>query len=408
MSHLSHGIKHWHWRTKGVEPWAKTWFGERVTGVQADGVEITDLTDTEGTAELGMRKSKLITVYDLRLTMAWKATTKDGEAVTGTLVAPEVGHDMEEDEYVFESSVTAGSGSEADAFARAAKKAVGNKLRPIFQQFPKDMIAVHGKDLLDDSTPTDSGASTPVSASAPAPAVPSGATAPAASSTNAKSTSAFSATTKQSTATVRATGEFQCSADDLFDFLTNPQKIPMWSRNLAQMAPEVGADVSLFGGNIRGKVEKVERPRGFTMTWRAPTWPEDLYGQLEAALDQGSNSTSLSLTLRGVPIGKEDETETNLHTFYIRGLQSIGLGLLSSSTSTDATLASSTGTSTAAKAASSSASGATRSRRKPKGAAQSVSRWHLANMGSIAASAGLLVALGAAFYYGPSGPGGKR
>lgn len=217
---------------------------------------------------------------------------------------------MEEDEYVFESSVTAGSGSEADAFARVAKKAVGNKLRPIFQQFPKDMIAVHGKDLLDDSTPTDSGASTPVSASAPAPAVPSGATAPAASSTNAKSTS--SATTKQSTATVRATGEFQCSADDLFDFLTNPQKIPMWSRNPAQMAPEVGADVSLFGGNIRGKVEKVERPRGFTMTWRAPTWPEDLYGQLEAALDQGSNSTSLSLTLRGVPVGKEDETETNV------------------------------------------------------------------------------------------------
>lgn len=60
------------WRTKGVEPWAKTWFSERVTGVQVDGVEITDLTDTEGTAELGMRKSKLITVYDLRLTMAWK------------------------------------------------------------------------------------------------------------------------------------------------------------------------------------------------------------------------------------------------------------------------------------------------------------------------------------------------
>ena len=98
------------WRTKGVEPWARTWFSDRVTGVEADGVEITELTDSEGTAELGMRKSKLITVYDLRLTMAWKgkslatlprlsasessnprlttATAKDGEVVTGTLVAP--------------------------------------------------------------------------------------------------------------------------------------------------------------------------------------------------------------------------------------------------------------------------------------------------------------------------------
>ncbi|BGP54035.1 hypothetical protein JCM8202_003034 [Rhodotorula sphaerocarpa] len=405
MSNLSHGIKHWHWRTKGVEPWARTWFSERVTGVAADGVEITGLTDSEGTAELGMRKSKLITVYDLRLTMAWKATTKDGEDVIGTLVAPEVGHDMDEDEYVFESAITTGSGSEADTFARAAKKAVANKLRPIFQQFPKDMIAVHGKDLLDDSTPSDSGASTPVSSSASAPAAASAPASSASSAAAVKSSTAPIKPAAMSTATVRATGEFQCSADDLFDFLTNPQKIPMWSRNPAQMAPEVGADVSMFGGNIRGKVEKVDRPKGFTMTWRAPTWPEDVYGQLEAALAQGSNSTTLNLTLRGVPVGKEDETETNLQTFYIRGLQSIGLGLLSSSASSgpeEPPVPSSS------RSPSTSASTTARRRQSRRAESSRINRWSLLNVGSVAASAGLLVALGAAFYYGPSGPGGKR
>lgn len=30
--------------------------------------------------------------------MKWKATTKDGEDIEGTLVAPEVAHDMDEDE----------------------------------------------------------------------------------------------------------------------------------------------------------------------------------------------------------------------------------------------------------------------------------------------------------------------
>ncbi|GAA5951848.1 hypothetical protein JCM8115_005256 [Rhodotorula mucilaginosa] len=406
MSNLSHGIKHWHWRTKGVEPWARTWFSDRVTGVEADGVEITELTDSEGTAELGMRKSKLITVYDLRLTMAWKATAKDGEVVTGTLVAPEVGHDMEEDEYIFEGSLTNGSGTEADGFLRTAKKALANKLRPIFQQFPKDMIAVHGKDLLDDSTPTDSGASTPVSSSTPASA--SASTATSSTTTAAvKSATAPAKPAPQNTATVRATGEFQCSADDLFDFLTNPQKIPMWSRNPAQMAPEVGAEVSLFGGNIRGKVEKVDRPKGFTMSWRAPTWPEDLYGQLEAQLNQGSNSTTLSLTLRGVPVGKEDETETNLHTFYIRGLQSIGLGLLSSSLASES-ISISSSSSAATTASRSASSPATRKSRRGPQKSSVVNRWSILNVGSVAASAGLIVALGAAFYYGPSGPGGKR
>lgn len=49
----------------------------------------------------------------------------------------EVSHDMDEDEYQFESSLTAGTGKEADAARLVAKKALADKLRPKFQQFPK-------------------------------------------------------------------------------------------------------------------------------------------------------------------------------------------------------------------------------------------------------------------------------
>jgi hypothetical protein len=37
-----------------------------------------------------------------------------------------------------------------------------------------------------------------------------------------------------------------------------------------------------------------------------------------------------------------------------------------------------------------------------------VNRWALANVGSFAVSLGLIAAMGVAFYYGPSGPGGKK
>ncbi|KAJ8295577.1 YTH domain-containing family protein [Rhodotorula toruloides] len=302
MAALPPGLKNWHWRTKGCEPWAKEWFAEKLTGIEANGVSITEVQDVEGDCELGMRKSKLITVYDQRITMKWKATTKDDR---------------------FEASLSSGSGLEADAFLQTARKALANKLRPLFQQFPKDMIATHGKDLLDDAnaSPSGSGASTPATSSTPAP--------PSAPSVSSASSTAKTPTAKGlslNTSTVRVSGEFQCDAETLFDFLTNPQKIPAWSRNPAQMAPEVGAEVSLFGGNVVGKVEKVDRPKSFVSTWRAPTWPEGHFGQLETLLDQGSSSTTLTLVLRGCPIGKEDETESNLHAFYIRGLQSIGLG----------------------------------------------------------------------------------
>lgn len=55
------------WRTKGVEPWAKQWFTENLVGTEANGVSIVEVTDVEGDCELGMRKSKLITVYDQKV-----------------------------------------------------------------------------------------------------------------------------------------------------------------------------------------------------------------------------------------------------------------------------------------------------------------------------------------------------
>lgn len=41
-----------------------------------------------------------------------------------------------------------------------------------------------------------------------------------------------------------------------------------------QIRPEAGAEISLFGGNITGKVVSAKKPTEFISTWRAPTWPK--------------------------------------------------------------------------------------------------------------------------------------
>jgi activator of HSP90 ATPase len=85
-------------------------------------------------------------------------------------------------------------------------------------------------------TPSVSGASTPVR--------------PLSNSTNIVSTansslSHESTTTKGSinskkvkinTASVKVTGTFQVTAEDLWGFLTDDQKVPMWSRNSAKVS----------------------------------------------------------------------------------------------------------------------------------------------------------------------------
>ncbi|KAL8292992.1 hypothetical protein RQP46_000686 [Phenoliferia psychrophenolica] len=374
----------WHWRTKGVEPWSKEWYGKELTGVEASGVSVAEVRDVEGDAELAMRKSKLVTIYDQKITMTWKATGSDETEIKGTLVVLEVSHDMDEDEYVFQSTLDTGSGKEAEAFNKIAKKALADKLRKIFQKFPAAMIETHGKDLLaddgeDDSAPA-SGASTPAPTKA----------APAVSGAPSKATGSDGKATFN-TAIVKADAEYACTSNDLFDFLSDETKIPLWSRNPAKMKPEVGAEMSLFGGNIAGKVTAVSRPDSITCDWRAPTWPEGYYGSLEMKLQQGSNSTTLNLRLSGVPVGKEDETERNLGIFYLAALKSIGSGLSSSSFPSVP------------------ASTPRASKRNPA-LPPPPSRWSLVLTTAVpmTISVGLIAGLITAFYYGPSGPGGFK
>ena len=49
----------------------------------------------------------------------------------------EVAHDMDEDEYVFTSTLDATTSVEGEKFNKIAKKALADKLRPKFQEFPK-------------------------------------------------------------------------------------------------------------------------------------------------------------------------------------------------------------------------------------------------------------------------------
>ena len=196
----------------------------------------------------------------------------------GNIIAVEVSHDMDEDEYVFETFFEDPSAwnahTEAQALKQDAQKNLSKGLAARFQKFPKAMIDTHGKDLL--AAAENDGASTPTGSA-------SGATTPAApapvASAKGAAASALAASEKKAaprsvkTAKVRTQGDFMIvsgvgtssacwqnkltlffpcqSADDLFDLLTNDQKVPSWSRNKATIKPEVGAEVSLFGEWMR-------------------------------------------------------------------------------------------------------------------------------------------------------------
>ncbi|EGG02040.1 uncharacterized protein MELLADRAFT_44926 [Melampsora larici-populina 98AG31] len=321
---MSNFITNYHWRTKDLSKWAKDWFEEQLVSVSdVPGLKIDAPITVEGDCELGMRKAKLITIYDLRLTVRWSSE----EETKGTFTIPEVSHDMELNDYIFESVLDSGGKLEIE---QKAKKELCDRMRNVFQAFPKAMVQEHGADFYKQNGVSPSGTPLPTtnntSSSGPILQTKSAPTAapvpnddPSLKSKQAKTIN---------TTSIRLDGQFMSSASDLFDVLTNESKIPMWSRNPAKMKPEAGAEMSLFGGNITGKVISVDQPKEFITTWRAPTWPAEHFGQLKTTLTEGSDSTKLELYLTGVPVGTEEETERNLDIFYLRSLKQIGLGTI--------------------------------------------------------------------------------
>lgn len=181
------------------------------------------------------------------------------------------------------------------------------------------MIREHGPTLLKESGASASAASTPA-----APKTSESSSTQSGASTTSKPTAGTSGGNTLNTTTVKLSSAFKIAAKDLFELLTDASKVPMWTRNPAKIQPEAGAEVDLFGGNIQGKMISVSKPNQIVMSWRPPQWEAGHYGTLTMNLDQGSGETVLALRLDGVPIGKEDEIEKNLDTFYMRSLKQIG------------------------------------------------------------------------------------
>lgn len=138
------------------------------------------------------------------------------------------------------------------------------------------MLEVHGKDL-QIGTPSASGRSTP---------------APAASATattaNLAATPSTDKATKKAlnTSTVKASATFAVAADELFNLLTDPGRIPAWTRAPAVSEPKVGGEYAFFGGGVKGKYIELDVPKKIVQSWTlsSPTWPSGILSHLHATV----------------------------------------------------------------------------------------------------------------------------
>ncbi|EEH08143.1 Aha1 domain family [Histoplasma capsulatum G186AR] len=324
-----HNPNNWHWVNKDASAWTKEYLETALTTISAeeDGVtaQIKKVVSVDGDVDVSQRKGKVITLFDIKLQLEYEGKTSDDEDVSGSINIPEVAHDTEEDEYVFDIGIYSESASKQPVKDLVRSKLVP-KIRKELAKLAPALIAEHGKDIqhAPGSNPS-SGFATPKnqlpqsSAQTPRTSTPSTTTTRASSNVN--------------TVTVTASDEFRTTAEELYTTFTDPQRIAAFTRAAPRRfdGANVGGKFAIFDGNVDGEYIKLESPTLITQKWRLAQWPEGHYSMQEIKFDQNDvdRVTTMRVKWDGVPVGQEDVVKRNWEGYYVRSIkQTFGFGTI--------------------------------------------------------------------------------
>ncbi|EUC35149.1 hypothetical protein COCMIDRAFT_96595 [Bipolaris oryzae ATCC 44560] len=318
-----HNPNNWHWVNKDVSVWTREYLDKDLAQISAEknGVtaKIDKVVSMDGDVDVSQRKGKVITIFDVKLKLEYSGKNKEGEETSGTITIPEVAHDTEEDEYVFEVDVYSEDSSKQPV-KELVRSDILPQLRKSFAKLAPAIMAEHAKDIqhAPGTNPSTNFTAAKVYSS---------------SSVNKSSSSKPEATSSQKSSsgavvnvtTITDSAEFRTDAANLYQTFTDPQRLAAFTRappkNFTGAKP--GGKFELFGGNVSGEFTELEEPTHIVQKWRLAQWPEGHYSTLSIWFDQNDIDavTVMRVEWAGVPVGQEEPTKTNWEQYYVRSIK---------------------------------------------------------------------------------------
>lgn len=126
---------------------------------------------------------------------------------------------------------------------------------------------------------------------------------------------------KVNTTSLNDSIEFQTSAHELYETLTDLNRAQIWTRGPVKLSKEVNSTFEFFGGNVSGEILELVPDKKIVQTWRLKSWPAGHFSKVTMELDQGSDSVTLKINQTGIPIGQEELTRTNWSGYYWRAIK---------------------------------------------------------------------------------------
>lgn len=88
-----HNPNNWHWVNKDASAWARQWFEDNLTKLEAKegdvSAKISRVVSMNGDVDVAQRKGKIITIFDVKLTLEYAGTyAVEYNAVPRTTLVP--------------------------------------------------------------------------------------------------------------------------------------------------------------------------------------------------------------------------------------------------------------------------------------------------------------------------------
>jgi len=108
--------------------------------------------------------------------------------------------------------------------------------------------------------------------------------------------------------TIQQTIEFNATPTQLFEALTDQDKLCVFSESDCIMELTTGSDFMLLSGEILGTNLEIVPDKLIKQKWRFKDWPDDHFSILTLTLEENNGGTKLNLTQIDVPTNQLSKT----------------------------------------------------------------------------------------------------
>jgi len=119
---------------------------------------------------------------------------------------------------------------------------------------------------------------------------------------------------------LRKTIHIKVPIDEVYNAITNPLTIELWSGYEAKIGSTPGSEFSMFEGDITGKIKSLKEPVLVEQVWDFGEQEEESLVRIELSEDSGK--TRLELNHSNIPDDVFENIETGWKNYYLEALKS--------------------------------------------------------------------------------------